>query len=119
MENIGYQLERKLVEMIDSERKSQGMDIYELGKIAFSDRKEGRKVFSHIIHGYTSRGVKGKLRGLSVEDFYRFCMALKIDPLRIFNAAMISLQGFGSKKDGEKTSKSNPQKDASPGSVAI
>lgn len=119
MENLGYKLERKLVEMLDAERNAQGIDVYELGRLAFEDRKEGRKVFSHIIHGYTSRGVKGKLRGLSVEDFYRFCKALNIDPLRIFSAAMISLQGFGAEKDGEKTTKSNARKHENPGSVAV
>ena len=95
MTNKGYDLERMLVQMLDIERETQGIDLYELGRLAFPDRKEGRKVFSHIVQGYTSKEMKGKLRGLSIEDFYRFCTVLHIDPLRVFSEAMIALEKSG------------------------
>lgn len=92
MEKRAYTLERMLVEMLDSERQDRGIDVYQLGRLAYPDRKEGRKVFANIVQGYTSKIVKGKKRGLSIEDFYRLCMALNLDPIRMFSQAILRLE---------------------------
>ena len=93
MEKKARQLESLLVQMIDVERQRKGMDIYELGRRAYPDRKEGRKIFASLVRGYTSTAVKGKKRGLGLDDFYRLCAVLEVDPVRLFTHAVMEIEG--------------------------
>ena len=93
MKNKAQQLESLLVQMIDAERQRRGMDVYELGRLAWPDRKEGRKIFASLVRGYTSTAVKGKKRGLGMDDFYRLCAVLEVDPVRLFTHAVMETEG--------------------------
>lgn len=93
MKNKAKQLESLLVQMIDAERQRKDMDMYELGRLAYPDRKEGRKVFASLVRGYTSTAVKGKKRGLGLDDFYRLCAVLEVDPVRLFTHAVMEIEG--------------------------
>ena len=103
MKHKAQQLESLLVQMIDAERQRRGMDVYELGRLAWPDRKEVRKVFASLVRGCTSTAVKGKKRGLGLDDFYRLCVVLEVDPVRLFTRAVMEVEGASALDVGKES----------------